>query len=401
MKNDQITPQSNGSSSEEINLLEVLLVLARQWKMMTLVPLIFATITAVSSLFMPNIYTAKAMILPGEDSSGGMMGAMMAQMGSLAGLASGLGAGGTKADLYVTMLKSESLKDPIIDRFKLMELYEAEFRANARAALGEASSISIGKKDGVITIAVDNEDPKLAAAIANAYVEQLGKMAANLSISGAGANRAFLEERLGKAKADLAASEETLKQFQNRNKAVAVPEQAKSSLEGVAQLRAQLVAQEVLLASLQQQFSPQSREIKGAQATIANLRGQIARLEGGGSGSIPGVGAVPELGQEYMRLMREFKIQETLVELLTKQYEMTKLSEAKDIAPFQVLQQATVPELKSKPKRARLVLAAALAAFAATLLFAFVREMELWMNEENRRRWRELKSTFRPVRSRP
>ena len=388
---------TDASHVEEINLLEVLLVLAKQWKMMAVVPLIVAVITALLSLLMPNVYTAKAMILPGEDGSGGMMGAMMAQMGSLAGLPAG--GGGTKADLYATMLKSESLKNPIIDRFKLMELYEAKLRAHAQSALAEDSSISIGKKDGVITIAVDNEDPKLAAAIANAYVEELGTMTAQLSVSGAGTNRVFLEERLGKAKAELAASENALKNFQSRNKAVAVPDQARSTLEGVAQLRAQLAAQEVQLASLQQQFSPQSREIRSAKATIGNLRGQISRLEGGGGGSLPGVGAVPELGQEYVRLMREFKIQETLVELLTKQYEMAKLNEAKDMAPFQVLQRASVPELKSKPKRLRLVVAAAMAAFAVTTAFALLREMELWMNEENRRRWRELKSTFTPGRS--
>jgi tyrosine-protein kinase Etk/Wzc len=388
---------TNAPSSEDINLLEVLLVLARQWKMMASVTLAAAVITALVSLLMPDIYTAKAMILPGEEGSGGMMGTMMAQMGNLAGLPGGGGA--TRADLYATMLKSDSLKNPIIDRFKLMELYEAKYRANAQSALAEDSSISIGKKDGVITIAVDNENPKLAAGIANAYVEELGKMAAQLGVSGAGTTRAFLEERLGKAKADLAASEETLKNFQSRNKAVAVPEQAKSTLEGVAQLRAQLAAQEVQLASLQQQFSPQSREIRSSKATIGNLRGQIARLEGGGGGAFPGVGAVPELGQEYVRLMREFKVQETLVELLTKQYEMAKMNEAKDMAPFQVLQRATVPELKSRPKRGMLVVAAAMAAFSLTLAFALLREMELWMNEENRRRWRELKATFTPVRS--
>ena len=389
---------TNAPPPEEINLLEVLLVLARQWKMMASVTLAAAVIAAVASFLMPDVYRAKAMILPGEDGSGGMMGTMMAQMGNLAGLPGGGGA--TRADLYATMLKSDSLKNPIIDRFHLMELYEAKFRAHAQSALAEDSSISIGKKDGVITIAVDNENPKLAAEIANAYVEELGKMAAQLGVSGAGTTRAFLEERLGKAKADLAASEESLKNFQSRNKAVAVPEQAKSTLEGVAQLRAQLVAQEVQLASLQQQFSPQSREIRSSKATIGNLRGQIARLEGGGGGALPGVGAVPELGQEYVRLMREFKVQETLVELLTKQYEMAKLNEAKDMAPFQVLQRATVPELKSRPKRAMLVVAAAMAAFGVTLAFALLREMELWMNEENRRRWRELKATLTPGRSR-
>ena len=384
-------PQTPPPDPDEINLLDLLLVLAKNWKMIIAVPFVVAVITAIFTLFMPNIYTAKAMILPGDDNSSGLMSAMMGQLGGLAGLAGGLG-GATKTDLYVTMLKSETLKDPLIDQFKLMQLYKAKFRADAYKTLDGSAAISTGKKDGVITIAVSDEDPKLAAAIANAYVDELGKMAAKLNMSGAGMNRVFLEERLTKAKVDLTAAEETLKSFQTRNKVVAVTDQAKTTLEGVAQLRAQLVAQEVQLATLRQQFTDESQEIRSIKATIASLRGQVARLEGGGSaGSMPGVGAMPQLGQEYIRLMREFKIQETLVELLTKQYEMTKLNEAKDVVPFQLLQSARVPELKSKPKRSLIVIMAAFASGFLMVLVAFVREFGSNMNDEDRTRWQELK----------
>ena len=377
-------------SEEEINLLDLLLVLAKNWKMIVGVPLVVALVTAIYSLTIPNIYTAKAMILPGDDNSGGLMSAMMAQMGGLATLAGGGLGGATKADLYITMMNSETIQEPIIERFKLMDVYKAKFRSSAYTALDASSTITAGKKDGVITIAVDNEDPKLAADIANAYVEELGKLAAKLSMTGAGNSRVFLEERLTKAKVDLTAAEETLKAFQTRNKAVAVTDQAKATLEGVAQLRAQLVAQEVQMATLRQQFTDESREIKSTKATIANLRGQIARMEGSGSeGSMPGVGAMPKLGQDYMRLMREFKIQESLVELLTKQYEMTKLNEAKDLVPFQVLQLARVPELKSKPKRSLIVIMSAVASGFLMVLMAFVREYGARMNEEDRKRWQE------------
>ena len=379
------------AAGDEINILDLLLVIAKYWKMIVVTPLVVAVVTAICTLFMPNIYTAKAMILPGDDTGGGMMSAMMAQMGGLAALAGGGLGGATKADLYVTMMNSETIADPIIDRFKLMELYKAKFRAAAYRKLDADSVISVGKKDGVITIAVNSKDPELAAAIANAYVEELGKLAAKLNMTGAGVNRAFLEERLNKAKIDLAAAEDTLKSFQARNKAVAVTDQAKATLEGVAQLRAQLVALEVQLATMRQQLTDESHEIKSSKATIANLRGQIARLEGNGSeGSMPSVGAMPQLAQEYLRLMREFKIQETLVELLTKQYEMTKLNEAKDVVPFQVLQSAKAPELKIKPKRALIVIMAALASGFLMVLVAFVREFGAKMSDEDRTRWQEL-----------
>ena len=381
------------SSGDEINVLDLLLVLAKNWKMIVGVPFVVAVITAICTLFIPNIYTAKAMILPTDDNNSGMMSAMMAQMGGLAALAGGGLGGATKLDLYITMLNSETIKDPIIDRFKLMELYKSKFRADAYARLAASSDINAGKKDGVITVAVHNKDPKLAAAMANAYVEELGKLAAKLSMNGAGANRIFLEERLQKAKADLAAAEDSLKSFQIKNKAVAVTDQAKATLEGVAQLRSQLAGQEVLLATMQQQFTNESQEIKTARATIAILRGQIAQLEGSSSdGSMPGVGAMPQLGQVYMRLMREFKIQETLVELLTKQYEMTKLNEVKDMAPFQVLQLAKVPEVKTQPKRGVVVIMAALASCFLVVLVVFMRDLGTNFDEEECKRWKELQS---------
>jgi uncharacterized protein involved in exopolysaccharide biosynthesis len=321
-----------------------------------------------------------------------MMNAMMSQMGGLASLAAGIGGVATKADLYVTLLKSDELKDRVVDRFKLMERQKVRYRAEAYAFLDGSTDISIGKKDGVISIEVSNEDPKLAAAIANYDVDELGRFTTRFNMSGASTNRVFLEGRLTKANADLAVAEDKLKSFQSKYKAVSVTDQAKATLEEVAQLRGQLVAQEVQLATLQQQFTAQSREVKSAQAAIAKLRSQIAKREGSSSeGSLLSVGAMPQMGQEYVRLMRELKIQETLVELLTKQYEVVKLNESKDVAPFQVLQQAKVPELKSKPRRSLIVIMAALATLLLMFPIAFVRDFFDNLDEEEKQRWTALK----------
>ncbi|BCS54998.1 polysaccharide chain length determinant protein [Geobacter sp. SVR] len=354
-----------------------------------------ALLTALITLFMPNIYTATTLILASEDDKAGMS-AMMAQLGGLAGLAGGSLGGPTKTDLYVSMLRSEAVKDPIIDRYKLLDVYKAKFRVDAYKTLDTKAMISAGKKDGIITIAVNDKDPKRAADMANGYVEELGKLAVRLSMSGAGKNRLFLEERLTTAKADLTRAEDELKAFQSRNKMVNVTEQAKASIEGVAQLRAQLAVQEVQLAALQRQFTDSSQEVKRARTSVENMKRQIARLEGsGGNSSIPSVGSVPQLGQDYLRLMREFKIQETMVELLTKQYEMARLSESKDLSPFQVLQKAKVPEKKSKPARSKLVIVATFVTFFFSVLFAFAREGFARMPEKELERWKSLRSPRR------
>jgi len=373
------------------DLLDYLFIIVKYKKIIAAITLVAAVGAVIYSLSLPNIYTAKTLILPGEDDKG-IMGAMMAQMGGLGGLAGDALGGKSKSDLYVTMLKSDTVRDAIIDRFKLMQLYEAKYRAYAHQALGGRTKIITGKKDGVITIAVDDKDPKLAADLANAYVAELGKLAVGLNALGAGNNRAFLEKRIASTRVDLAKAEDALKEFQSRNKAIAVTEQASATIGGIAQLRAQLAIQEVQLATLQRQFTDSSQEVKSAKTGVGNLRAQIAAMEGQGEGSssIPSVGSVPGLGQQYMRLMREFKIQEAVLEMLVKQFEVASLSETKDVSPLQVIQIAKVPELKSKPSRAKICVVITFLAFFATVVVVCLKESVAHMKEDELARWKAL-----------
>jgi uncharacterized protein involved in exopolysaccharide biosynthesis len=322
------------------------------------------------------------------------MSAMMAQLGGLATMAGGGGVpivGPTTTDLYVSMLKSEAIKDPIIDRFHLMEVYKNKYRSDTYKDLDNNTSFSAGRKDGIITITVDDKEPKRAAEMANAYVEELDKLSIRLNVSGAGQNRSFLEERLAGAKADLVKAEENLKAFQSRNKTVEMTAQAEATIKGVAEMKARLAAQEVQLATYRRQLTESSQEVKNIVTSVANLKAQLAKLEGsGGNSAIPSVGSVPAIGQEFVRLMREYKVQESLVELLTKQYEMARLSEAKDISPFQVIHKARVPERKSKPVRAMMVLLMTFTAFSFSILFVLIRENFVRMPEEKLNRWKSL-----------
>jgi len=382
--NDKIECQSTG-------LIFFCQVVARRSKMIFWVTVGAFVMAVAVSLSLPNIYSAKAMVVPAQEDKG-LMNAMMAQMGGLVNLAAGAIGGGSASDLYVGMLKSETIKDPIIDRFKLTEVYKNKNRDDTYMALEKRVSFAAGKKDGIISISAEDKDPKRAADIANAYVEELQKLTIRLSATGAGKNRAFLEDRLSRAKADLAKAEENFKSFQGKNKAINVTEQGKAAIEGIAQLRAQLAMQEVQLASLRPLYADSSQEVKYLASSTRNLRAQIAKLEGsGGSSAIPSVGSMPALGQEYARLMREFKIQENLVELLTKQYELSLISEAKDVSPVQVLQKARVPKKKSKPHRAFVVVMTTFTAFLFSLVAAFVVERFAGMPDEEKAECKKLK----------
>ncbi len=396
-ENSNPEPQALNSSPTSPGLLDYLTVIFKHRRMIFRNTLAVAIITTIYTLLLPNIYTAKTLILPNQEDKG-MMSAMMGQLGGLAVLAGGVGAsigGPTTAELYVSMLKSEAVKDPVIEKFGLMKLYSAKYRVDAYALLDKKTLVSAGKKDGIISISVSDKDPKLAAAMANSYVEELARLAFRLNVTGAGQNRTFLEDRLITAKADLARSEDNLKSFQAKNKAVNVTAQAEAAIKGVAELRAQLAVQEVQLATYRRQYTDSSQEVKNLDTSVSNLRRQIAKLEGAdGNSAIPSVGSVPAIGQEYVRLMREFKIQESLVELLTKQYEMAKLSEAKDISPFQVIQSAKVPERKSKPARSKIVLVWTFVAFITTVICTFFLENIEKMTDRNKDLWIETKKIF-------
>jgi capsule polysaccharide export protein KpsE/RkpR len=347
-------------------------IIAKQRKMIVGITLAAAVISIIYSICLPNIYSAKAMLYPVQEDKN-LMPALMGQLGGLAGLAGGSLGGPTQTDLYVSMLKCEDVKDAIIDRFKLMDIYKTKYRSDAYQKLDKRSSFIAGKKDGIITITIDDKNPKLAANLANAYMDELGKFAVNVSVAGAGRSKEFFEERLQKAKDDLVRAENSLRQFQAENKTIDIKEQAKASIEGIAKLKAELAVQEVKLATLRRQFTDSSQEVKTVATMVSSLREQVAGLEGNGrGGAIPSVGSIAGLGQDYVRLMREFKIQEALVEGLTKQFEMAQLNEAKTIPSFQIIQKARVPERKSKPHRLLIVLAVTFYSFVLSTLTAII-----------------------------
>lgn len=384
------TAMNPAAISRAPSLLDFMEVIARNRRMIVGVTVAVAILSVICSVLLPNVYTARTLILPAQEDKG-VTNAMLAQLGGLAGFAGGAIGGISTADLYVSLLKSDAVKDPIIDRFKLMDVYRKRYRTDTSKDLDKNVSVVAGKKDGIITVMVDDRDPKRAADMANAYADELSRLVIRLNVSGAGQNRAFLEERLSRAKADLAKAGDELKSFQSTHKTINLTEQATASIAGIARMRAELASSEVQLNTLRRTYTESSQEVKNMAMTVAQLRGQVARLEGSGNGgALPTMGAAPALGEEYLRLMRQFKIQENMVELLTKQYEMSRINEAKDVAPFQVIQKARQPERKSKPARAKIVLTTSTFAFFGAVLLALARERFRLMNEADKRRWKEL-----------
>jgi len=375
---------------QEINLLELVQVLVKR-KMLIIKMCTLAMVLSVGySLTMPNIYSATAKVLPPQKETGGGLSALLGQAGGLAALAAGGLGGGS--DLYLGILKSRSVGDAVIQRLDLVKVYKKKSLDETRGSLEKTVKVQAGK-DGIISITAEDKDPKRSALLANAFVEELGRTTVRLNLSKAGTERVFLEKRLDLVKKDLKTAEDDLKSFAQQNKIVHVGSQAQASIEGIARMKAELASREVQLSVLRSKQTEESSEVKALLSGINSLRGEVGRLAGnnGGALGIPSVGSIPGVGLEYTRKMRELKTQEAIFEQLTKQYEMAKLSEAKDASTFQVLDEAVVPINKSKPKRALIVILATVTAFFVSVFTVFVLEYLTKMSDEDRKIFNSIK----------
>lgn len=380
---------------DTINLLDYIEVLIKHRSKPIKSTAIVFVLSVIIAFTLPKYYSSTARILPPRQDNGLMSMMMGAMGGGMSNIASDILGNGTSADLYVGMLNSETIKDSVIDKFNLQNVYNEKYRVDTYKTLNKYVDISSGKKDGIISITVFDKDPRRATEMANYYVDELSRLAAHLNITDATINKEFLQKRLVEAKADLAKSEEQLRLFQSKNKMLDVSDQAKATIEGIALLKAQLSSLKVQLATLSRQFTDSSQEVKTIKSSIKNLKVQISKMEGAGTGGvIPNIGSVPSLGEQYIKIMREYKIQEAIVELLTKQYEMTDLSESKDVVSIQVIQKARIPDKKAKPKRGIIIVSFTMISLILSILSVFLLETVDNMSADNRQRWNNILSNL-------
>ncbi|MBI2355252.1 MAG: lipopolysaccharide biosynthesis protein [Deltaproteobacteria bacterium] len=394
--NEDITTLNKPDTFEEqeINLLELLQVVVRRKAVIVKLCAAAAVLSICFSLTLKNIYTASAKILPPQKDSGGGLSALLSQAGGLAGLAGGMGFGGS-SDLYMGILKSRSVADAVIKRLDLQNEFKTKTIDDTRKVLEGSVKFKAGK-DGIISIDADSKEPKKAALLANTFVEELGRRSVQLNLSKAGSERIFLEKRLEVVKQDLKGAENDMRSFQEKHKTIKVDSQATVAIEGIARLKAEVVSKEVQLASLRNSMTDESNEVRTLQAGIARLRGQLGAMTGNGGSDnvIPAAGNVPGLGVEYVRRMRELKIQEAIFEQLTKQYEVAKLNEAKDSSAVQVLDDAVVPLRKSKPKRSLIVMLSTVTAFFVSIFVVFIQEYLAKLSPEDARMLGEIKQSL-------
>jgi uncharacterized protein involved in exopolysaccharide biosynthesis len=364
----------------------------------TLCGLLLATIIA---FLLPKQYVSTVRLMPPERDAGGSL-AMLAAMGG-AGTSGGAGGGGglgqvasdllgTKSEgaLYTVVLESRTIADDIIERFDLRKVYGVRYWEDARKILASHTEIAEDRKSGVIVVKVTDRDPRRAAQIAQAYVEELNHLIATVSTSAARRERIFIEQRLKSARQDLDVAAKAFSEFASQNTAINIPEQGKAMVEAAAILQGQMIAAQSEAQGLSQIYTDSNVRLRSARARVAEIQRQLVKIAGdnasfGSPGSAPAANSasasktldsndiypsireLPLLGVRWADLYLQNKIQEKVYELLTSQYELSKIEEAKQIPSVQAYDPADIPEKKSWPPRLLIMVTGAIISFCIGL----------------------------------
>ena len=326
------------------------------------------------AILIPNRYRSVTRLMPPDNQSAGGLG-MLAAMASKAG-APGTGVsgftGGIASDLlgvkssgalFVGIIGSQTVQDRVIRDFDLQKVYWTSKIEDARNDLAEHTDVMEDRKSGIITIGVTDRDPKRAAAMAHAYVDELDHLVAQVSTSSARRERIFLEERLKTVKSELDTTAKSFSDFSSKNTAIDIPAQGKAMMEAAANLQGRLIAAQAELSGLQQIYTRNNVRVRAAEARVTELQQKLTEFGAGDPGKskeegalYPSIRRLPVLGVTYADLFLQTKIQSTVFELLTQQYETAKVQEAKEIPSVKVLDAALVPTKKSFPPRTLLTI---------------------------------------------
>lgn len=389
---------TTSAETAEFNLLQAFATLLRYRRFLLGITVGAFLLSTLYAYLVRPVYTATTRLVVPRSQSSPMLGAA----GDLLLLA-GKGLDAAGGEMYVEIARSRSVAEPLIDRFDLLKSYGVTFREDAYVRLNREIDARFDQRAGILSLAVSDRDPARAAALANALAGGVKLRVIEMNTGSAGQEREFLAERLDQVGEALRRAEESMKLFQEENRAFRLDDQALATVERLGRLRGELASKEIAAGVLRTAQTERNPELRALLNEIAQIRRQIEQIERTPAGrNVQGnepvtAGELPALGVRYARLVRDYKIQETLFNQLTKQLEAVHTEEVKVISPLQVLDEAVVPERRSSPKRMFVVTLATSSALLLALLAILVREgwqrmiagePELWTAIRAQLRWR-------------
>ena len=362
-------------------------------------------ISLVAALGIPHRFDSTVQLMP-PDQQSLAVSALAAFTGRssgssalapLAGLASDLLGQRTSGDLFIGVLRSRTVLTALIAKFDLRKVYGKKLWVDAGKKLVSRTEIKEDKKSGIITITVSDRSPQRAAEMAQEYVDQLNWVITQLNTSSAHRERVFLEDRLKQVNAGLEIAERNFGDFASKNAAIDIPEEGKAMLEAGAELEGQLIAAQTELQGLRQIYADDNVKVRSMQARVEELQRQIRNL-GGTSGSAgappntdaeplyPTIRKLPLLGVQYADLLRTTKVQEAVFEVLTQEYELAKVQEAKEVPSVKVLDAPNIAERKSFPPRRVITIVGTLLSFSGAMLWIIGRDRWEHLDSNDKRK---------------
>jgi capsule polysaccharide export protein KpsE/RkpR len=394
-------PEPSGREGDPETKQKFLVYLRLMWAhrgMLYRVSLYALLVSSLIAFLIPKRYETTARLMPPDNqSTSGLMMAAAAMTGGSAGGLAGiandvLGLKGS-SDIFVGILGSRTVADKLIEQFDLKKVYGDSGMEDLRKDLAEHTAVSVDRKSQIISIMVTDRSPQRAAAMAQAYIQELNHLVADLSTSSARRERVFLEERLHAVNKDLEDAERDFSQFASKNTAVDVKEQAKAMVEAAATLQGEMIAAESQYEGLRQIYTDNNPRVRTIKARIDELQRQLDKLGGKGESATdvastpndsfyPSIRKLPLLGVTYADLYRRTRIQEAVLEALTKEYEMAKVQEVKEIPAVKILDSPPIPDKKSFPPRLLIIFAGTASALVAATLWLFSKT--LWDQTDKR-----------------
>ncbi len=387
-----------GLQEDEIDLFELFAVLKKYWKIIVIFPIIVAILVAVyAKYFMPNYYKASGTIFVHSSSGGGALASLMSNipMASLMGL----GGGGGGTNYMIVYLKSNTMNNYIINRFGIAtnpaivgEDYQPDpekpiIYDSLLSKMEKIVTVENDPKTGLITISAETMSATTSAEIVTAYIEKLNE----LSKGPQQEKRIFIEKQLEKIGKELETSENEFKEFQDKHKLFALDKQTAAAIDRMTQLESQRINSSISL-EMQQSMLKSSGSVPelvkveaqkvAEEAKSEAIRKEISEVE-------KELSNLPDVSLEFIRLQRNLKVKEKLYAILTEQHEMAKITEAEERSQFEVIDQARIPQLISKPKRKLIILlsgfsSGVLVVFLAFLIEFIKRRKEQEKKEENK-----------------
>ena len=382
---------TQGEQEEQISLLELATALGEDKKFILGFTALVTALSIVVTLLMTPVFSAKTIIMPPQQQQSSAASAL-ASLGALAGIAGGAAGIKSPDEMYISFTQSNSFQNEIIKRFDLISRYEQKTLTDTRLHLLSTVKVTSDKKSGLITIEAEDRDPEFAANLANAYVVELRRLLDRLAVTDAQQRRVFFQGQIEKVKSSLAKAEASFLEAKERSGMKVTAVIAESGVRASAEMRGQIAAREVQLRALSQFATALNPDVQKLTSELAALRAQLDGLEKG-SGKLVAGGVQEQALSAY----RDMKVQEAVLEVLIKQFELARVDESKEGPLIQVVDQATAPEKKSKPKRSVIVLASAFLGLFVSILLAIVRRSlrEMQKTPESAAKWRELKAAWR------